>query len=193
MSVATARRLMTYEEFVALPEDGTERELIRGVLKIRGDGQTMTRRSRKHCRATTKVAWVLNDWLLKQPEPRGEVLTGEAAFRLSRDAESAVGIDVAYVDPELSALVSDDVFDIEGAPTLAVEVLSPSDIHPDIVEKIDLYLKAGVPLVWIVDPDLKVVQVHRPQDEPISFNVRQELTGDPHLPGLRVCVADLFG
>lgn len=192
MSIAVAPELMTYEEFMALPNDGWDRELIRGVVKVRGESPNMTRRSLKHCRVSSKVTAALETWMTARPCPRGAVLVGEAAFRLTSDAESGVGIDVAYVAAELIAATDDDAFEISGPPTLAVEVLSASDRHRDIVEKIELYLDAGVPLVWVIDPDLKVVHVHRPNEAPISFNVRQQLTAEPDLPGFRINVADLF-
>ena len=44
MSTATAPRLMTNAELLAIPEDGMERNLIRGVLKEK----PMTRRNRFH-------------------------------------------------------------------------------------------------------------------------------------------------
>ena len=81
---------------------------------------------------------------------------------------------------------------IDGVPTLAVEILSPSDTLEDINEKIDAYLSAGVPIIWIVDPYYRTVKVHRPDAEPELFNIRHELTAEPHLPGFRVAVSRLF-
>lgn len=192
MSLTVAQETMTYEEFMALPDDGVDRELIRGVLKVRGESSNMTRRSRRHCRVSSKVTTAIEVWNSTRPEPRGEVLVGEAAFRLTADSDSGVGIDVAYVAPELISETDDDAFEIVGPPILAVEVLSPSDQHRDIVEKIELYLESGVLLVWVIDPDLRVVHVHRPNEEPVSFNIRQQLTAEPHLPGFQIAVADLF-
>ena len=82
---------------------------------------------------------------------------------------------------------------VEGPPLLAAEILSPSDTHEDVVEKLHLYLELGVAVVWILDPDLRTVTVHRRGADPQFFNAAQELTGDPELPGFRVRVADLFG
>ena len=81
----------------------------------------------------------------------------------------------------------------EKGETLAVEILSPSDTQEDVNEKIDALLAAQVPLVWEVDPHRRTVEVHRPGAEPETFNVRQDLSGEPFLSGFRVAVADLFG
>src|SRR2546423_3479603 len=88
--------LTTTEELLALPEDGIERDLIRGQLRELG----MTRRNRRHSETEPSVVAVLKEWLKRQPEPRGTVLSGEAGFRLRRDPDTTVGIDVAYISAE---------------------------------------------------------------------------------------------
>ncbi len=81
---------------------------------------------------------------------------------------------------------------LDGPPVLAIEILSPSDEQEDIADKVREYLDAGVPLVWVVDTFFSTVTVHRPDAEPQLFNVKQELTAEPFLPGFRVAVAELF-
>ena len=55
MKMATVTTLMTAEELLALPEDGTDRWLIAGELRER----PMTKRNRFHSRATARVVGVL--------------------------------------------------------------------------------------------------------------------------------------
>jgi Putative restriction endonuclease len=86
---------MTTAELLALPENGTERELIRGQLREK----PMTYRNRFHTRAVSKVAYGLMRWLEERPEPRGEIHTGEVGCILRRDPDTVVGIDVAYFAP----------------------------------------------------------------------------------------------
>jgi len=105
---------------------------------------------------------------------------------------TTVGIDLAYISEELSNQSPDDAFLIDGAPVLAVEILSPSDTHKDLVDKVQLYLESGVAVIWIVDPDLQNVTVYRPGTDAILLASSQEVIGDPELPGLRVRVADIF-
>jgi Uma2 family endonuclease len=47
--------------------------------------------------------------------------------------------------------------------------------------------------VWAINPHRRTVTIYRPDEEPEMVNVRQELSGEPHLPGFRVPVAQLFG
>ena len=77
-------------------------------------------------------------------------------------------------------------------PTLCVEILSPSETLERVDEKTDAYLAAGVPLVWLLDLHDKSVTVYRPGAEPETFNRLADLAAEPHLPGFRVKVADLF-
>jgi Uma2 family endonuclease len=79
----------------------------------------------------------------------------------------------------------------DGAPILAVEILSPSDKHEDIVEKVGLYLEVGT-MVWVVDPDFRTVSVHGPGQLPETLNAKQELSGEPELPGFCVAVERIF-
>jgi Uma2 family endonuclease len=179
---------MTMEELLALPEDGMDRELIRGELREK----PMTRRNRKHSRAEGKLAFFLNNWLAARPEPHGEVLAGEAGFRIRRDPDTGVGIDLAYISAELSAATPEEAVYVDGVPVLAVEILSPSDTQEEILEKVREYLAVGVAQVWLVEPVFRTVTVYRAGMEPQLFNSQNELTGDPELPGFRVRVADIF-
>ena len=181
---------MTTEELLALPEsDEVERWLLRGKLIER----PKTRRSFSHSRTEAKVAHVLSNWLDQQPEPRGMVLSGEAGFRLSRNPDSTVGVDVAYISAEQAAATPKRAFLIEGAPVLAVEILSLTDSNTDVTEKVWEYIDAGVKLVWRVEPVVGLVTVFRPDAEPEGFNIHGHLDGGPHLPGFRVAVAEIFG
>lgn len=151
----------------------------------------MTRRNRWHSRITARIAQLLNNWLEKQPLPRGEILCGEAGCILSRDPDSSVGIDVVYISAEVSQLSSESTL-IDGVPVLVVEVLSPNDKQIEIDEKVDVYQKAGVPLIWVVDPHDKTVLVYRLGEEPTLVNMNQELSGEPFLPGFAVPAKRVF-
>lgn len=179
---------LTTDQMLALPENGVDRELIRGELRER----PMTTRSPDHSEVTAKLSQLLLNWRGQQKGPRGRVYAGEARFRLRRNPDTTVGIDVAYISPELAAATPRRAKLVDGPPSLAIEILSPSDPHEEISEKVEEYLSASVPLVWVVDPFFQTVQVHRPGREPESYNIKQSLSADPHLPGFNVDVAEIF-
>ena len=177
-------------------EDGVERDIINGELWERpASGELrecpMTRRNRWHSSTEARIVKLLGVWLDTRPAPRGEILSGEAGFRLRREPLINVGIDVAYASAELVASTDPDDPYYDGPPVLAVEILSPSDQHGEVVRKVGLYLEAGT-VVWVVDPDFRLITVHRRGHPPLPLNETRELTGEPELPGFRVRVADLF-
>ncbi len=77
-------------------------------------------------------------------------------------------------------------------PSLAVEVKSPSDESGNIKRKLALYMEAGVPLVWWVDPVKERVIVYRPGQPGQTCRVGDVLEGGKVLPGFRLPVADIF-
>ena len=188
MTTATAPRLMNSEQLLALPDDGRERWLIAGELR---EGDT-TRRNRGHSRVEANICGELRIWAKRQPEPRGEVLAGEAGVRLRRNPDTNVSIDVAYISAQTADANPDEEGFVDGIPELVVEILSPSDKHEDVTEKVQTYLAVGVKLVWVADPAFRTVTVFRADAEPELFNVSQTLNAEPHLAGFSVAVRDVF-
>jgi len=152
----------------------------------------MTVRNRFHSKVLASLTSCLKNWRDAQPEPRGDVLAGEAGVRLTRDPDTTVGIDIVYVSAEVLAQQTDETTLIDGIPVLAVEILSPSDTIDEINEKIDTYLSVGVPLVWIIDPYRLTATIYRPQQPARLVTEGDELSGETVLAGFRVPLADLF-
>lgn len=186
--MSTVAPPMTTEEMLTLPDNGAQRELVLGELRE----TPMTKRNRNHSSAEARIAYLLGRWLDQHPQPGTRLSSGEAGFRLRRGPDTTVGIDVAFVSAEVVANSEGRFPYFEGPPILAVEILSPTDRQESIDEKIAVYRDANVPLIWIIDPVLKTVLVLRKDDEPVMFNVRQELSGEPELPGFLVLVAEIF-
>ncbi len=192
-------RPMTVEEFLDLPDDGVERDLIDGVIQewivepperelTEAD---MTRRNPLHCEAETSIGYELRLWLATRPTPRGKVVSGEVGFRLAREPVVFVGVDVAYISAEMVANHDRKLRYFDGPPVLAVEILSPSDKQVKIIAKVRKYLEVGT-VAWVAEPEFRTLTVYRPGEAPLGFNDRQVLDGDPYLPGFRVEVARLF-
>ena len=76
---------------------------------------------------------------------------------------------------------------------LAVEVLSPSNTPAEMARKRDEYFRAGVRLVWEVDPRARMVRAYTAADRFEDFAAGQTLTGGDVLPGFTLPLADLFG
>ena len=187
MSTSTSR--MTVEEFLALPDDpGVRRELIYGALRE----ESVTTRNPRHAGCVGLISHALHSWLAANKVTDVFIGTGDVRCRLPNADQSLVGIDVGvFIGNEANRQASEDSL-ITVAPAVAVEVLSSTDTHQSVREKIKLYLAAGVAQVWIADPDFHVISVYRSDRQPQFRNSDEVLTGDPELPGFAVNVASLF-
>jgi Uma2 family endonuclease len=187
MSISTTR--MTVDEFLALPDDlNVRRELIRGELRE----ESVTTRNPRHAGCVTKLAAALENWRIASKTPDVYVGTGDVRCRLPNTGSTLVGLDVGvFIGSEVIRQVKEESL-LFVAPVLAVEVLSSTDTHESVREKIRVYLAAGVAQVWIADPDFHVISVYRNDRQPQSRNSDEVLTGDPELAGFTVGVATLF-
>jgi Uma2 family endonuclease len=80
---------------------------------------------------------------------------------------------------------------IRVAPDLAVEVVSPNDLIYELDRKLLDYFDAGIPLVWVINPDARIVWVHH-RGTIRLLRETDDLTGEDVLPGFRCPVRDLF-
>lgn len=187
MSTSTSR--LTVEEFLALPEDpNVRRELILGELRE----ETVTTRNPRHAGCVTKLATALENWRNASNTQHVYIGTGDVRCRLPNSDQTLVGIDVGvFLGGEaIREATEDSVLTV--APVLAVEVLTSTDTHESVREKIRLYLAAGVAQIWIADPDFHVISVYRNDRQPQSRNSDEILSGDPELQGFSVRVSSLF-
>ena len=85
---------------------------------------------------------------------------------------------------------------VQGAPDLVVEILSPSTSRRDWNEKRDLYAKHGVGELWIADPDERVVWVMTLRDgmygEAAMYGDTQTFSS-PTLAGATIDLRKVFG
>jgi Uma2 family endonuclease len=188
--MVTETRLYTTEDLLAMPDDGVERWIIDGEL-FEGDHE-LTRRNRRHSHLMARISKLIDNWIDSQPEPHGEVGCGEERLQLSDDPATAVGVDVAYISPEVAAANPDDARLIVGAPVLVVEILSPSDTQEGISRKITSYLQHGVQSVWEVDPDFETVTVYSPTAAPALYNKTHTIPAISGMPGFEPAVASIF-
>jgi Uma2 family endonuclease len=180
---------MTSDDLFALaPSKNVDRWLFRGELRE----SKVTKRNPHHSAATANLTGLLVAWVHSRPKPRGKVYAGEAYFRIRKDPETNVGIDVALATPDQVAAVKKKSKFVDGAPLLAIEVLSPNDKHQDISDAVEEYLDCGVKQVWIVDPVAETVTVYRPGAEPAMYTRSQQLIGGDDLPGFQFGVAEIF-
>ena len=82
---------------------------------------------------------------------------------------------------------------LEGAPDLAVEVLSPGNTVEEIDDKLTEYFENGSRLIWVINPTQHYVLVYRSAQEPDRLlKGKDSLDGEEVIPGFTLAIADLF-
>ncbi len=77
-------------------------------------------------------------------------------------------------------------------PDLVVEVLSKGNTSKEMARKLREYFKAGVRLVWYVDPSKRTVRVYTAVDQSTLLDESHTLDGGDVLPGFSLSIRDWF-
>lgn len=77
-------------------------------------------------------------------------------------------------------------------PDLAVEVISPSDLAEDLVKKIEEYFQAGILVVWVIYPQVRLVHIYHSLTQIHGLTEGDTLEGGTVLPGFQLPLKDLF-
>jgi Uma2 family endonuclease len=128
-----------------------------------------------------------------RPRHLGKVYGADGGFILQRNPDTVVAPDAAFVRAERlpPAGTLGNVF-MPMAPDLAVEVLSPGNRAGETARKVELYRRAGVPLVWVIDPEKQTATVYAQGAAPITLTKSDALDGGDLLPGFSLVLAELF-
>lgn len=122
----------------------------------------------------------------------GRVYGADGGFVLFPDRDTVRAPDVAFVRKDRVPHGEARKHFARLAPDLAVEVLSPTDRPSDVVAKVEMYQEAGVPLIWLVDPEVQSVTVIAAGETTRVLRSTETLDGGAVLPGFSVPVAELF-
>lgn len=181
--MATAT-LLTIAEFERLPEE-------EGVLRDLDEGELIriTLPAPRHSVLAGKIYRLLSEFVEKHS--LGAVFPSDTGYVLSRNPDTLRGPDVSFLRDERAAAVDLDRH-IEGAPDLAVEVVSPSDSAQSLNKKVKQYLAAGCRTVWIVYPLTAQIEVFEADGAVRKLAADQTLEAPDLLPGFATRVSALF-
>jgi Uma2 family endonuclease len=169
---------MTYDDLLALPDDGLRHELI--------DGEHIVSPSpgSAHQLIVGNLYLLLRTFL--GAHPLGVVML--APFDIVFSQYDVVEPDLIYFSMERFRTIVGER-NAQGPPDLAVEIVSPWSRRRDEVTKRRMYERWGVGEYWVVDPKLETLKVHRRAGErfqkagELSVEANDSLT-TPLLPGL---------
>lgn len=180
----TDKKIWTDAEFMALNRDGHRYEIVNGELIDMGNSGA------KH----GYIAVILSAALFNcvSTQKLGAMFDSSTAFKMKSGNKRSP--DISFMAKErLQGL--DDLPDgfLEGAPDLAVEILSPSNTVEEIDQKLVEYFDNGSRLVWVIHPRQKYVLVYRNAQEPDRLlKSNDSLDGEDIVPDFTLPIADLF-
>jgi Uma2 family endonuclease len=177
--------LVTADELLTLPTGmGKRYELVMGELR------EMSPSGWKHGLVVDNIHSLLSSHIRARDLGRG--FGAETGFLIARDPDTVRAPDFGFVAKEhLPKKEPSEAF-WPGPPDLAVEVLSPSDKTGDVGEKIRAWLAAGCGAVWVIDPQLHTVAIHRSRTDIQIKTAGETLDGGAVVPGFSCPVEELF-
>ncbi|MEW6363730.1 MAG: Uma2 family endonuclease [Acidobacteriota bacterium] len=183
--VLSEQAKLTYEDYALFPEDGKRHEIIDGVHYM-SPAPTI-----RHQRIVKRL--VVEIELYLRANPGGEVHVSPTDVVLSN--VDVVQPDLLFVSSARAAVTTEK--NIQGAPDLAVEVLSEKTRRVDEVTKRRRYEQFGVQEYWVVDPELESVRLYRMQEGRFERAAdltieRQDILSTPLLPGLVIPLSKIF-
>ena len=156
MTTAVTERLLTAEDYSRLADPGHPTELVRGrVIEV-------SRPSTQHGYYAGNISRLLGNYV--HENKLGRVVINDSGIVTERGPDTVRGADVAYYSYE--RLPRGPIPDgyVAVLPELVFEVRSPNDRWPRIYRKVSEYLEAGVSVACVLDPELQVLVVYRPDE-----------------------------
>jgi Uma2 family endonuclease len=180
--MATTPKLLTYEEWLKLPEAEGIEEVVNGEIRKMPPNKIL------HADTVENLAD-----LLKASADRNTIQVRVSTFGLVIRREP-----LTTRVPDIAVFVRSQVVDQDGyihsAPELIVEVLSPANTRAERAEKLQDYESLGVPEVWVVSPEARTVEVLSLKDGRLRTTalLRDGQIKPVHLPGVSVDVAAIW-
>jgi Uma2 family endonuclease len=181
---APEKKVWTDEAFMALPDDGQRYEIVNGELIDMGNSGAL------HGYVCSLLLAALMGYIL--PQKLGVVLDSSTAFKMKNGNKRSPDISF-FAKERLQGITELPSGFLEGAPDLAVEVLSPGNTVEEIHDKLTEYFENGTRLAWVIHPNEKYILVYRSAQEPDRLLKSVDfLDGEEVVPGFSLPVADLF-
>jgi len=182
--MVTITKRLTAADLILFELNADDFEILDGELKERKTGGGL------HGRIGFGIGHHLG--LHVFPHNLGRLYTSDTGFVIVEDPLTVLRPDVAFVREDRLRPGMEDRGFMPLVPDLVVEVVSPGDRTIEIGAKDDQYRRAGVPLLWLVDPRARTITVYQPDRPPLVLDEDDELDGGDVLPGFRLAVRDIF-
>jgi Uma2 family endonuclease len=173
----------TAEDLLSLPSDARY-ELIRGELIDMPPPPGGEHGSRTMSLTAFVSVYVISHGL-------GECFAAETGFKIAADPDTVMAPDWAFVsNGRIPTPTPKGYWPV--APDIVLETRSPSDSRREIALKIEQWLRAGVKVVWDLDPAAKLLAVHRLGSTTEMLGPEDTLRCEDVLPGFEIPLAVVF-
>ncbi len=180
-------KLMTAEEFYAFVNEPRNRD--RHFELEAGEVVKVSRPGELHGAVCSNGVRLLSNFTFQRK--KGYVLSNDAGLVLERDPDSVRGPDIS-VYLENRKLKELEKKWPKRLPKLIVEVTSPNDRMGRMLKRIAKFLKKGVAMAWLLDPEDETLTIFMPNREPVVLERDEEVAGLKLVPDFRCKVSDFF-
>ncbi|HEX6904053.1 MAG TPA: Uma2 family endonuclease [Thermoanaerobaculia bacterium] len=177
--------MLTYEDYLLLPEDGQRHEIIAGKLYVTPPPFV------PHQRLSMRLSARLG--LFVERSSLGEIFTAPLDVLLS--PHDIVQPDLLFISDRNAMILAED--NVQGAPDLVIEILSQVTRERDEGIKLERYGALGVAEYWMFDTDLKSARIFRRHRDQLQLAAElSAAAGDvltsPLLTGLDLRLDEVF-
>lgn len=176
--------LLRAEEFERIAHVLGPCELVKGEIIPMSPGGI------RHSEVTVRACFLLESH--NRAHRLGRVLSGEAGIIVARKPDTVRGADVAFISYQRLPKDATVKGFLQHPPELIIEVLSDDVSWGEMEEKIAEYHRAGVDLVWVLDPRTVTLRAYPRDAAPVLFRDTETVSADPHVPGFTCQVAEFF-
>ena len=179
----TQKKPFTYQDYLNLPQDGSQYQLIEGELIMTPAPKII------HQEVSKALFLKLVDFVEKHQNGKIFYAPCDVYF----DEHNVVQPDILFISSKNLNIITED--NIKGAPDLIIEILSPSSAYYDLITKKELYQKFGVKEYWIVDPMRRWMELYHLQKGQFKLTQHLEKTGrlkSNILKGFTLILQDIF-
>ena len=180
----TQEKLLTADDLLRLHSEGVRGELIRGVLC------TTMAAGGEHGEIVVNMTLLLGNFVKQQRS--GRLAASDAGVRLQRNPDTVREPDLAFISADRLPLETRVTGYYEVPPDLVVEIVSPNDSYSSVHDKACMWLRYGVRIVWVVNPQFRSVEIHSAGPSLLRLTEDDTLDGAHVLPGFSCTVSDLF-
>lgn len=143
-----------------------------------------------HGRVEIAIASALRDACMKGR--LGEISGGDSGILLWRNPDRVVGADVVFIRADALPVKLTSEGYLETIPDMVVEVVSKNDTAPYVARKVEDYLRTGVQVVWVADPEDRTLAEHRRGAQPRVYDAAETVELPDLMPGFRLSLKDVF-